>query len=363
MRRTLSRELCTSLVALGSLAGVAGWSTRGAAASPAANQRPVHAAAATAPCNGDLNGDNAVRIDEIIAAVNSALTGCPSPSGRFVDKRDGTIADTLTGLEWEKKTAFDGIPHAEDLNDGDNLYSWAGGGSGIGSLFHWVGQLNERQFAGHDDWRMPAVEELRNIVNCTYAPCIDPAFGQTIPDCAGDPSRYANPFYWSATSNDNNPVAAFVVDFVDGSSQGDFSKGLALAVRAVRDASSQPTPRVDPTPCGTDPEPPINEGSRETPVGVMLDTPRCGDVATRGESFYLVTGLAAGSTHTVQIALATGDARLRVFADTIFVFELDCTLQAISPRECTLTTDGTIAFSVAADPVERVGATYLIEVE
>jgi hypothetical protein len=154
-----------------------------------------------------------------------------------------------------------------------------------------------------------------------------------------------------------------VVNFADGSSEGDFSKGVANDARAVRDGSGQPTPVVEPTPCGTDPEPPVDEGSRETPVPVMLDTLLCGHVGTRGESFYLVTGLAADSTHTVRITPATGDARLRVFEDTIFVVELDCTLQAIAPLECTLTTDDAIAFSVAAGPVERVGATYLVEVE
>ena len=359
MRLILPRRAQALLIALGALS-VAGILIQPCAAvSEAANDRlPARGAADVSSCDGDLNGNKAVTIDELVAAVNSALNGCPSPSGRFLDNGDGTVTDTETALEWEKKVAIDGIPKAPDLHDGDNTYSWGGGENGIGSIFAWVGQLNEQQFAGHDDWRVPTVEELRNIVNCNYSPCIDPAFGPTVLDCTHPPECVSNPWYWSSTSNDNNPGAAFVVNFMDGSSEGDFSKGIASAVRAVRGS-----PPVEPTPCGTSPQVPVNEGSRESPVSVILNTSRCGSVATLGESFYLVTDLVPGSTHTVRISLVHGDARLRVFADTDFILELDCTLQAISPLECTLTTGSAIAFSVAAGPLERTGASYVIEVE
>ena len=44
----------------------------------------------------------------------------------FTDTGDGTIHDTCTGLQWEKKDGSDGTPNAGDLHDVDNRYSWAG---------------------------------------------------------------------------------------------------------------------------------------------------------------------------------------------------------------------------------------------
>ena len=72
-------------------------------------------------CEGDLNDDGQVTIDEIIVAVNHALNNCPTPEPRFTDNRDGTVTDTKTGLQWEKKSNDNGI------HDTDNTYTWSTG--------------------------------------------------------------------------------------------------------------------------------------------------------------------------------------------------------------------------------------------
>ena len=107
----------------------------------------------------------------------------------------------------------------------------------------------------------------------------------------------------------------------------------------------------------------MDEGSRDTPVAVAVGASVCGQVATRGESFYLVSGLTSGSTHTVRISSLNGDAGLHVFSDTDFLMELDCTFPDQSAHECTLMTGTLLPFSVEAGPLERVGARYLIEVD
>lgn len=127
-----------------------------------------------------------------------------------------------------------------------------------------------------------------------------------------------------------------------------------------------------------------NEGSRSilapTPftVIVSLNKPIIGQVATRGESFYSVSGLIPGTTHTVSITRlpvlgllpgtnlsnsVIGAADLHVFPDATFSFEADCTLRVASPQTCTLITGSSLYFSVRAGPIERVGARYIIQVE
>lgn len=104
-------------------------------------------------------------------------TGAPLA---FTDGGDGTITDSNTGLQWEKKSDDGG------LHDKDNTYSWVGictgdrttwctrdsecaispGGTCSGStIFQWIDQVNASNFAGHNDWRIPNVRELASLVD------------------------------------------------------------------------------------------------------------------------------------------------------------------------------------------------------
>jgi hypothetical protein len=76
-------------------------------------------------------------------------SGCPS-EGRFVDNGDGTVSDNCTGLMWQKGTAdVDG----NGSIDAEDRLSWQDA----------LKYCNELQFAGHDDWRLPNVVELKSI--------------------------------------------------------------------------------------------------------------------------------------------------------------------------------------------------------
>ncbi len=61
------------------------------------------------------------------------------------------VRDNTTGMIWEVKTA-DGSIH--DMNAG---YDW----DGAQEIF--IGQLNQMQFGGFTDWRLPTTDELRSI--------------------------------------------------------------------------------------------------------------------------------------------------------------------------------------------------------
>ena len=70
-------------------------------------------------------------------------TGIPWPNPRFNDNGDGTVTDKLTGLMWTKN----GNPYGKR--------TW-------NEAIDWC---DAYVYAGHDDWRLPNVKELRSIVN------------------------------------------------------------------------------------------------------------------------------------------------------------------------------------------------------
>ena len=151
---------------------------------------------------------------------------------RFLDWGT-TVFDCQTWLQWEKKTAGGGI-HGKD-----NRYTWSSSGSAPdGTAFTvFLEQLNNcfggssdgvtvtggDCLAGHTDWRLPRIDELRTILDCSGgAPCVDPVFGPT-----------ASSFYWSATPYASSPSDAWSVFFLDGFVDI-FNKTGAYRVRAVR---------------------------------------------------------------------------------------------------------------------------------
>lgn len=188
----------------------------------------------------------------MIGAVSCSEDNSGEPSstpllrtGRFVDNNDGTVTDNMTGLIWEKKTNVAGSVHFVG-----NFYTWSASGSAPdGTIFtDFLPKLNNScrdnenkscamdtdcavatggpggpcGFAGSRDWRLPGLEELRSIVDCSFSPCIDPIFGPT-----------ASPFYWSATTLGAGSSLAWIVSFISGNVTTAVKTGSTFA-RAVR---------------------------------------------------------------------------------------------------------------------------------
>jgi hypothetical protein len=249
----------------------------------------------------DVNGNGAVSMDELIAAVNNALNGCAAPTvtpgSRFTDPGNGTIADSQTGLTWEKKVGLGGGMNAANLHAADNLYNWAGKCSlaapgvscqpnaaaaavcthgsrgdqsgcarcqegqgtctadpnGTGSLmtvWAWIAQLNAGSgFAGHNDWRVPTAAELESIIDYARTdPATDMAFngGGCGPGCTDARSAACSctqsECYWSATTSLAQPGDASVVFFGSGTVMP-YPFAQNLYVRAVRGGAPAPKPR------------------------------------------------------------------------------------------------------------------------
>jgi len=180
----------------------------------------------------DLNGDGVVNFGDL--AVLKSVFFQSSP--RFED-RGSTVFDYQTGLEWEKKTD-DGSIH-----DKDNRYTWGTGANNPdGTAFTvFLAALNGGACvtesaagvtvssttgcpgAGHNDWRLPTISELRTILDCSHgAPCVDPIFGPT-----------QSSHYWSSSTYPTIPHYAWYVYFYNGDGNPNFKSG-SLYVRAVR---------------------------------------------------------------------------------------------------------------------------------
>jgi hypothetical protein len=173
-----------------------------------------------------------------LVVLSLALSNCGGGGGgdsRF-DDAGATIIDNEMGIEWEKKNSADGISDYLNPHDVDNdSYSWSRTGtSPDGSAYsNFLSRLNDSSaacYAGHCDWRLPTLEELRSIVieppDCGASPCIvDAAFR---PDASCD--------YWTSTTQSGFPNRAWFVGTSDGRI-GNTQKidTDELCVRAVRD--------------------------------------------------------------------------------------------------------------------------------
>ena len=95
----------------------------------------------------------------------------------------------------------------------------------------WISSLNEEKFAGHDDWRLPSLEELRTLLAavppCDTQPCPTTAWPRELTAPAG---------YWSSTTFSLDRQRAWAVSFRDGDVYSAEKVG-ALHVRAVRSGS------------------------------------------------------------------------------------------------------------------------------
>ena len=145
----------------------------------------------------------------------------------YADNGDGTIRDVQTGLVWEK------LGVGASLHGWDGIYSWSD------ALAVKIASLNTPPcFAGHCDWRLPNVTELRSLV--TY----DRSVPATSPDFAINCVSFCTPTtcncmrsdpYWTSTTAvfSDVGVQAITVDFRVGASFTDL-KAAEHYVRAVR---------------------------------------------------------------------------------------------------------------------------------
>jgi hypothetical protein len=143
--------------------------------------------------------------------------GVASPTPRFTDNNNGTVADNLTGLIWlknvnyfvNKRTWVDALSIANNLKSGDP-------------------GLTDGSKAG--DWRLPNVKELQSLLDYGHLnvlPVGHPFTGQMIG---------LSP-YWSSTINANDTNKAWYVYFIDGAVFTTYKANSSAYVWCVRGGS------------------------------------------------------------------------------------------------------------------------------
>jgi len=124
--------------------------------------------------------------------------GISWPHPRFKDNGDQTITDKLTGLMW-----------AQDANAPGPVGCTPGLTKTWQGALDYVACLNTNNYLGHNDWRLPNVDELVSLVH----------YGQSTPATWLNAQGFSNvqtDNYWSSTPDASNTFTAWIVDMYDG---------------------------------------------------------------------------------------------------------------------------------------------------
>lgn len=167
--------------------------------------------------------------DETGAAIACAGTGQDGEQQRgvarsYTDNGDGTITDNRTQLVWEK------LSRDGSIHDRNTTYSWA-------NAFAKVAALNTAVFGGHNDWRLPNVNELQTLSNYGQTnPAVGVEFntactiGCTVLTCSCSGSND----YWTSTPIVALPGFVYSIYAGAGFINATPAAGSNILVRAVR---------------------------------------------------------------------------------------------------------------------------------
>ncbi len=114
----------------------------------------------------------------------------------FVDNQDDTITDLATSLMWSQNDS--GYYNAGDASDG--TMDWE-------DALKWVEQMNEENFLGYSDWRLPNIKELQSLTDYSNSPIVTgkPAIDELF-NCTEIINYFGEKdwgFYWSGTTHDD----------------------------------------------------------------------------------------------------------------------------------------------------------------
>lgn len=133
-------------------------------------------------------------------------TGVEWPSPRFAQNEDLTVTDRLSGLIWTpdgnimitRDTAYD-----KDYISNDGAVRWQ-------HALDYVATLNAENYLGHNDWRLPNINEMESLVNADTSDTHLWLIGN------GFSNVQATKGYWSSTTFARASYAAWYVSLKSG---------------------------------------------------------------------------------------------------------------------------------------------------
>ncbi|MBK1701307.1 hypothetical protein CKO22_10340 [Thiococcus pfennigii] len=179
-----------------------------------------------------------------LPVANAAPDDAPSQSpisaggtvlaGRYRDQGDGTVTDLATGLQWMRAAL--GQRWTEPGCSGEaERHPWS-------EVLAAAERFNQaRGAAGHADWRVPTIDELRTLIYCSGGrPRL---WNDTGNECQGQfdrPTIYLPAFpntpraaFWSASPDASDPAYAWLVYFSNGQVNYGY-KDRPACIRLVR---------------------------------------------------------------------------------------------------------------------------------
>ncbi|MDD5287229.1 MAG: DUF1566 domain-containing protein [Desulfuromonadaceae bacterium] len=140
--------------------------------------------------------------------------GVAWPSPRFTDNGDQSITDNLTGLIWTKDANLmktrDPLFTATYDGAGFPIPEEEGAGATWQQALDYVKKLNSENYLGHNDWRLPNINELAILVNRGQTNQVTWLNSQGF-------SNVQSSVYWSGSTYASYTNGAWVVSMSDGS--------------------------------------------------------------------------------------------------------------------------------------------------
>lgn len=141
--------------------------------------------------------------------------GAEWPEPRFVDRGDGTVYDSLTGLMW-----------TQNVNLTNGKVTWQ-------EALDFVASLNASQYLGYHDWRLPNRKELGSLKWFLFRFAYEDPFTNV-------PSTKWGPSYWTSTTCAGNPTEAWTVWLLWCSAVTASDKNSLMYVLPVRSGELPP---------------------------------------------------------------------------------------------------------------------------
>lgn len=138
--------------------------------------------------------------------------GLAWPTSRFTINIDNSRSDNLTTLIW--------APHGNLLMNRDPGFDSNGAIDGWVSwqnALDYITRLNNEQYLGHSDWRMPNIHELQSLMHAGAANWL-----------AGEGFQSVQANYWTSTSRKATPGFAWVFNLLNGIPAADKTTNYAV---------------------------------------------------------------------------------------------------------------------------------------